>query len=342
MSLAMLLAGVRWDPTIRGILVVLVGTTVLMGSTWLLVATNVGARLGTLISFSAFFGWMFIMGVIWWIYGIGWVGSVPTWKPLDINIGCSVTQTAPTDDCGLKVSAVEKARTLVEPQNLQRGYDLVLEKGSEATKKEFTAPIDPARLEGLSPAEQAKATAEWELRNQQTTLSEVAAVDKALANTLEFGGDWRLLSTAQSGEAVATASAEVVAEKFFADPSAFKVLNSFDLGGKVKLNDDPNRGDRIVRKLRTATQIFSPPHYVVVQVQAVVPQTAAPGEAPPRPRLDQDSPVISVIMERDLGNRRLYPFLTALGSLLLFIVSATMLHYRDKEAMARRAAAGTR
>lgn len=342
MSLAMLLAGIRWDPTVRGILVVLVGCTVLMGSTWLLVATNVGARLGTLISFSAFFGWIFIMAVVWWIYGIGWIGTPPSWKTLDINISCSATQTAPTDDCGLKVSAVEKARSLIEPQKLPSANALVLEKGSDATKKEFASPLDPAKLEGLSPAEQAKAIADWELRDQQITLSELAAVDKDLARSITYGGGWRLLSTAQSGEAVATASAEVVAEKFFADPAAFKVLNSFDIGGKVRLNDNPNRGDRIVREIRTATQIFSPPHYVVVQMQAVVPQSAAPGEAPPRPRLDPDSPVISVIMERDLGNKRLYPFLTALGALLLFIVCATMLHYRDKEAMARRAAAGTR
>lgn len=341
MSLAMLLAGIRWDPTIRGILVVLVGSSVLMGSTWLLVATNVGARLGALLSFSAFFGWMFIMAVVWWIYGIGWVGHTPAWKTLDINVGCSQPYK-PGDNCGLPVSSVSKARDLVDPLTLPSAYDLVVAKGSEATKKEFASPIDPAKLEGLSPSERAKAIADWELRDKQTTLSELAAVDKALANTLDFGGKWRLLSTAQSGEAVATASAEVVATKYFADTTGFKVLNAYDIGGKVRLNDDPNRGDRIVRKLRTATQIFSPPHYVVVQMQAVVPQTAAPGEAPPRPKLDTTAPIISVVMERDLGNKRLYPFLTAVGSLLLFIVSATMLHYRDKEAMARRAAAGAR
>ena len=43
-------------------------------------------------------------------------------------------------------------------------------------------------------------------------------------------------------------------------------------------------------------------------------------------------------MERDLGSRRLNPALITIGSLLLFAVFATMLHYRDKEAMARRAA----
>jgi hypothetical protein len=341
MSLAMLLAGIRWDPTVRGILVVLVGCTVLMGSTWLLVATNVGARLGTLIAFASFFGWIFIMAVVWWIYGIGWQGKTPTWKTLDINVGCTQPYT-PGADCGLPVSAVEKARSITDPLTLPSAYDLVVAKGSEATKKEFASPLDPAKLEGLSPAEQAKAIADWELRNQQTTLSELAAVDKDLAKTLDYGGGWRLLTTAQSGEAVATASAEVVSQKYFADSTSFKVLDSFDIGGKVRLNDDPNRGDRIVRKLRTMTQVFSPPHYVVVQVQAVVPQTAAPGEAPPRPRLDTSAPIISVVMERDLGNKRLYPFLTAVGSLLLFIACATMLHYRDKEAMARRAAAGAR
>ena len=46
MSLALTLGGIAWDPTVRGILVVLVGSSVLMGSTWLLVTTNVGARLG--------------------------------------------------------------------------------------------------------------------------------------------------------------------------------------------------------------------------------------------------------------------------------------------------------
>lgn len=49
-----------------------------------------------------------------------------------------------------------------------------------------------------------------------------------------------------------------------------------------------------------------------------------------------------MVIDRDLGNKRLYPFLTAVGSLLLFIACATMLHYRDKEAMARHAAAGAR
>ena len=340
MSLALTLGGIAWDPTVRGILVVLVGSSVLMGSTWLLVTTNVGARLGTLIAFASFFGWVFIMAVVWWIYGIGWQGKVPTWRTLDVNVGC--TATAPPGSCGLVVSAVEKARNVTPPDKLVSAYELVVKSNDAVAKKEFASPIAPAKLEGLSDADKQKAIADWELRDKSTTLSELAAVAPDLARSLDYGKGWRLLTTAQSGEAVASASAEAVKEKYFADPSAFKVLNSFDIGGKVRLNTNPSRGDRIVRKLRTMTQIFSPPHYAVVQLQAVVPQSAAPGQAPPRPVLDTNSPVISVVMERNLGNKRLYPFLTAFGSLLLFIVSATMLHYRDKEAMARRAAAGAR
>jgi len=45
------------------------------------------------------------------------------------------------------------------------------------------------------------------------------------------------------------------------------------------------------------------------------------GEAPPRPEADPTKPVISVIMKRDLGNRRFKPALTAVSSLLLFSAS---------------------
>lgn len=80
MSLASILA-VTWEPEIRGVITVLIGFVVLCGSTYLILATNTGARLGFLIAFAALFGWMFIMGFIWWIYGIGLQGRQPTWQP---------------------------------------------------------------------------------------------------------------------------------------------------------------------------------------------------------------------------------------------------------------------
>ena len=70
-----LIAQIGFDPEIRGALVVGVGAIVLFGSIWLILATNQGARLAALISITAFFGWMVIMGAFWWIRGIGFVGD---------------------------------------------------------------------------------------------------------------------------------------------------------------------------------------------------------------------------------------------------------------------------
>ncbi len=80
MSLATILA-LSWKPELRGVIVVLIGFVVLCGSVYLIVGTNIGARLGFLVAMSGLFGWMFLMGVIWWIYGIGLVGRTPTWEP---------------------------------------------------------------------------------------------------------------------------------------------------------------------------------------------------------------------------------------------------------------------
>jgi hypothetical protein len=71
---------IGWEPEIRGILTVLIIVVVLMGSTYLILATNLGARLGFLVAFAGLFGWMATMGGIWWAYGIGLRGRDATWN----------------------------------------------------------------------------------------------------------------------------------------------------------------------------------------------------------------------------------------------------------------------
>ncbi len=73
---------ISWEPELRGILIVIIAVTVLVGSIYLILGTNVGARLGFLITLSALAGWMFIMGAIWWSYGKGLLGTDPTWQPV--------------------------------------------------------------------------------------------------------------------------------------------------------------------------------------------------------------------------------------------------------------------
>jgi hypothetical protein len=73
-------AAVTWDPFIRGIVVVLIGIAVLMGSVYLVLSTNLGSRLGLMVSLGALFGWMVLMATVWWVYGIGLRGKDPTWQ----------------------------------------------------------------------------------------------------------------------------------------------------------------------------------------------------------------------------------------------------------------------
>jgi hypothetical protein len=89
MSVLPVLAGIAWDPQVRGILSVLVGVLVLMGSIYLLLGTNLGSRVGLLVALTALSGWMIIHGMVWWIYppGQGPSGRIPGWDVQEIIYG---------------------------------------------------------------------------------------------------------------------------------------------------------------------------------------------------------------------------------------------------------------
>ena len=62
-----------------------------------------------------------------------------------------------------------------------------------------------------------------------------------------------------------------------------------------------------------------------------------PAQRPQREegQADEDQPVVSVLMIRDLGYKRRPAALVTLGSLAIFLALAAMLHSRDKESMRR-------
>ena len=80
-----------WQPFLRGIVVVLIGFTVLCGGVYLLLATNLGARLGLLVALAGLFGWIAIMSMVWWSYGIGLKGKAPSWTPVLTAVGTELT-----------------------------------------------------------------------------------------------------------------------------------------------------------------------------------------------------------------------------------------------------------
>jgi hypothetical protein len=78
--LANLLA-IGWEPELRGYLSVIIGAVALGGSVYLILGTNLGSRLGFLVTLAGLFGWMAVMGAVWWTYGIGLMGRLPSWEP---------------------------------------------------------------------------------------------------------------------------------------------------------------------------------------------------------------------------------------------------------------------
>ena len=78
----MSMLAIGWEPELRGLLTVVMGTVVLMGSVYMVMATNMGSRLAFLVALTGLAGWMVLMGITWWIYGIGLRGPDPSWAPV--------------------------------------------------------------------------------------------------------------------------------------------------------------------------------------------------------------------------------------------------------------------
>lgn len=89
MSRSLLFAALSWDPEVKGALYVIIAALTLCGSCYLLLATNLGARLGFLIAAAGLLGWLVTGGVVWWVYGQGIAQKAPQagWKEAAIVSG---------------------------------------------------------------------------------------------------------------------------------------------------------------------------------------------------------------------------------------------------------------
>ena len=283
-------AAISWDPAIRGWLIVATSVVILMGSVYLLLTTNVGSRLGLLLSFAGLFGWMTLFGIFWWIYGIGPIGTIPEWRVQEINVG------------DLSVAELDEAQDLLSADELA---DLRVEMASDESVAD---QFDPA----VSPS-----------------MGDVATVAPDLIDELEVGGDWEVVSAAEVGEAQAAADEALTGDSgVFSETSEYLLLDGFELGGKPERESD-SVVDRLTNKLTNSLRLTHPPHYAIVQVQGVVPQETLPGEAPPIPVADEDQPVVSAILIRDIGNRRVPPAIVTVVMAFLFALTCWRLHVRD-------------
>jgi len=104
------LIAINWEPELRGILIVIIAGAVLMGSIYMILATNMGVRLGFLVALAALAGWFFLMGAVSWTYGKGLLGPAASWKPV-ANVTVMQTTTAMYDANVLTTRVPEDAGT---------------------------------------------------------------------------------------------------------------------------------------------------------------------------------------------------------------------------------------
>jgi hypothetical protein len=316
MSTLHLVAGIDFNTGIRGILVVTLAIVLLPGSVYLLLATNMGSRLGLMVALAAVFGWCSILTMTWWITSPanGPRGRNASWKPVEVFVGP------------------------VDGDKPQAAHTEVLDRLNAATPH-------------LPNAQEIIAAHPEILKNYpnptQATLSDIAGNDPDVLakymTDVNLNG-WRIVPQSSAGDAATVADTVLTTGSgaLFKDTASYKHLATFDYGGKPTRSEYcPNEQHphnlfnddmlcRLQYKFSKLTTIRQPTHYEVVQVQQVLPQETIPGHAPPLPKVDPSQPVITVVLVRDLGQARLLPAVMFVISFSLFVFFVVLLHYRDK------------
>jgi hypothetical protein len=82
-----MVAALSWNPQVKGALYVLIAVVVLCGSAYLVLSTDVGARLGFQLACAGLFGWIMVLGMTWWVYGRGPLGPAGKWDPVETVVG---------------------------------------------------------------------------------------------------------------------------------------------------------------------------------------------------------------------------------------------------------------
>jgi hypothetical protein len=336
-----LYAGLSWSPAIQGILVVMIGATVLLGSIYLVVATNTGARLGLLITLAGLFGWLSILSLYWWVSppGNGPRGTDPTWVMTEIVVNEANRAQGPAQ--------TEPVNLLPSPDQLPTAAKVIGEHPELAeqliAKPEDTSLSDIAGIDAVNK--------DGTKVNGPNILKQFYGLDTVAGETVtSSAGDklngWKVVTTSNAGDPASAVDAGLVAQGTFGAATEYKRLNAFEWNPDQQLADacpdavaNPEQKAslipkdplcRITFRIKHAFDLFHAPRYTVIQVQPVIAQETIPGQAPPVPKVDPAQPVMSIVLIRDEGNVRAKPAYFFVICFSMFIVFTLMLHYRDK------------
>lgn len=303
LSLTNTISALTFNVGFRGILVVAVGVAVLMGSVFILLSTNTGIRLGGLIAVTGLLGWMFLMAIIWSMYGIGYKGPAAAWKIKELSYDTTQAEIPVVHD-------VPNADKLPTAKSF-------LDKDPSLKKQFANQPKPP-------------------------TLGDLLGTEPKLSKQIPTGKDWELLATSdpETGDATATATAFLGADQQNKCPTSADcvVLNAYTHGGKARRTKD-DLLDRAIYRVKSALTFKNPTHYAVIQFRQAIAQPTIPGAAPPVPIADNSQPVMSVIMVRDIGSKRLPSIVLAVLMGVFFVLFCSILHHREKISVRNRSGA---
>ncbi|MEY2474532.1 MAG: hypothetical protein QOK28_3861 [Actinomycetota bacterium] len=281
-----LLSTLTWDPQIRGFLIVVTAIALLPGTIYVLLSTNVGARIGFLLAIAGLSGWLMLLSITWTLYGSGMKGRDPSWKVKEVVHSQSVQDLS---SAALPTLAGFPAHWHKAPPSVlgdsTAAADNFITKSGRKPKIGPEGPIirDPTPEELRYPAEYA-------------TSDQYVVLDG-----YERGGDncW-----------------------------GPKDLCTHDAPKKI-----------LFWKIHHKFFFTHSAHYVAVQLQAAAPAPNDPfGNATYTKNPDTTKPVVTVVVERDLGSVRFPQVMLLLSSGIIFFVTCHALHRRDKRIMALRAA----
>ena len=94
-AVPVVLSALRWDPQIRGALIVITALAILPGSVYLVLSTDLGAKVGAVVALAGLTGWLTVLSGTWMVFGIGWRGADPTWRAKEIITGPLDVATTP-------------------------------------------------------------------------------------------------------------------------------------------------------------------------------------------------------------------------------------------------------
>jgi hypothetical protein len=111
-----LLAGITWDPFIRGVVILALFIVLLIGSVYLLLSTNVGARLGFLLAAAGVSGMIALLAIFWIVLNsTADIGRANSWYPLAIVTGDFATQNTVKGVQDLPAANLESVASPVPP-----------------------------------------------------------------------------------------------------------------------------------------------------------------------------------------------------------------------------------